>query len=282
MDRPRRWTAALAVLLLATLSGLRAAASEAPSGVDVVHYDRVEPSRTAEYEVAIRAWAAAFREGALGQKWAWRAYCGPDSTYAYRSSLPDFAFLDSENDRRQEMISVLGEERSERLRARTVAIRSHHSELLRKRPELGYRPARPQGADPAFLRVGAHRVRPAMTERFEAVLRRMTAALSRSRVALPLEVEEVRFGPGLYRLVVAAASAEELAAQPRLDELLRRSLGEEAARELLAEWRQCVSEYTTANWVFRPDLSYLPGNESDPGATDSAGTTKKGPGCPGP
>lgn len=254
---------AVALILTLVPQSLLADHHEGPPPFSVIHYDDVEPAQSDEYEENAKAWAEAFKEAGMGDEYAWRMYAGPNFTYAWVSDMPNFAELDKAEAQQGAVAEALGAEKMAELIA-GVVVRTHYSEITKRDHELTYIPEGGIG-DYGFVRVGKHSVRTGMEERFKAAVKKAMGARRKSGSSMPTLASQVQFGHGSYMMVTLAASASDFYAAPSMGAILTEEYGAQEAQELFTEWRDCITDYETSDWEFRPDLSYMPGMYEDDG-----------------
>lgn len=268
MRNPKRtfWGFGLFVLLAGALAlpqGVAADSHEGPAYF-VVHYDQVDPAKTAAHEANSKKWVEAFKAGDFGPEWTWYAYSNSNFGYGYVFPFPNYAYLDGAEAREKSMAAALGEEKMAELMKVGEYIDSHYSEMLKAVPELSYQPADSIVTQAGFARVGVHSVKPGMTERFKEMAKRVVADFAKAGAKLGFNAYSVEFGEGSYAFVTFADSAAQFYSQPGTGEILAKAESPEAAQEIYQEWRDCITAYDTQDWAVRADLSYVPTMEAEP------------------
>ena len=250
-------TAALLAALVLTVGPVLADHHEggAPPYM-LVQTFHVDPLKMDEFEKGAQAWVEAFQEKEMGPEWTWYASTGQNFTYTYVSPIPNYAYLDTMEARQAEMAEALGPEKLGELMRVVGAATSVSTELVKAMPKMSYHPA--EEVPGQFLRVGVHTVRPAMAQRFEQMAEKVAAAFAKAEAPLGFSGYQVAFGEGSYVFTTMAPDAATFYATPGTGQILAQALGEEGARELLAEWRECVTDYQTHDYQMRMDLSYVP------------------------
>ena len=224
----------------------------------MVQFDQVDPSHAADLEANARDWVAAFTEHEMGPEWTWLAFSNQNFTYAWVMPMPDFAYLDGMEARQQAVFEKMGQEKLGGLLEGIKYIRSHRSEILKVEPELSYVPKDPAAKDPTFSRVGSHHVRPAIDEKFRALVKKVVAAFEKVEAPLGFDAYKVAFGEGSYIFVSSADSAGQLYSDPGTGAYLAEAYGPETALAMRGEWADCITGYETMNWNSRKELSYDP------------------------
>jgi hypothetical protein len=70
-------------------------------------------------------------------------------------------------------------------------------------------------------------------------------------------LNSVEFGEGSYVYTSIATSAADYHKRPTPQQVLTKALGEESAKKMLSEWRECVSQVDTSDARPRSDLSFV-------------------------
>lgn len=274
MRNPKRtfWGFGLFVLLAGALAlpqGVAADSHEGPAYF-VVHYDQVDPAKTAAHEANSKKWVEAFKAGDFGPEWTWYAYSNSNFGYGYVFPFPNYAYLDGAEAREKSMAAALGEEKMAELMAGTGTVLAHHSEVWKAKPSLSYAP--PGGNVPGgFARVGVHHVKPNKMKDFEALVGRVVEAYKKANAAVGFDGYEIEFGQGSYGFVSFAKDAGTFYTGPNTGQVLTQALGAEAAQALFQEWGECLTAYETEDWTVRPDLSYVPEMEAEGAETEAEG-----------
>ena len=225
-------------------------------GYSIIHYDEVEPHRAFDYEANTKAWVDAFAEAGMDGEWSWRTYAGPNFTYAFVAEIPNYAHLDDNQERQKQMAAAIGSEKVAELVA-GLAASSHYQELAKQAPELAYMP---EGGmyDFSFVRLAKHYVKPGMEEGFKKLVMKVNEARRKTGSPMMVSASEVQFGHGTFQFAMLAKDAAAFYAEPDVGTLLVQAYGQEQAQALLKQWTECITDYKTSDWRFRPELSYLP------------------------
>jgi hypothetical protein len=259
--RNLRWISLPTVALLLLAAPPAVLAGEEEESVHakylMVHVDEVEPSMQQEYEKVNEKWVEAFKGAEMSPEWTWY---GSNSgfTYVWVSPMKDYAFLDGEEARFEAVAAVLGEEKMAELMEGSEAIKSHHSEIAKYMPELTYEPAAPASTTPGIYRLASHSVKPAMTEQFESLVKKVVAAFKKVESPVGFTGYQTQFGTGSYVFTTMADDLEQLYGFPTAPEILAKAVGEERAGELMEEWRNCITDFETEEFEIRSDLSFVP------------------------
>ena len=223
----------------------------------MIHWDDVGPGQTAAYEENAKAWVAAFKEAGAGAEWEWRTYAGPNFTYVFLTDVPNYAYLDGDDERWAAMVETIG---ADKIKALSVpgTSDSHRHELVKELPDLGYMPEGGPG-ELKFVRLGQHTVKPGMNDSFKELAAKVQAARKKVGSSMAIFASEVQFGDSSFHFVTLAEDAAAYYAAPSVGALLTEAYGAEEAGALFDEWRNCITDYETSDWQFRPDLSFMPG-----------------------
>lgn len=229
----------------------------APPGYSIIHFEHVGPANSTAFQENAKAWVAAFKEAGLGEEYSWRAYSGPNFTYAYVSDLPNYAYLDSGDERDKAVEEAIGEEKMAELIGAIVG-NSHYSELTKRLPKLSYVPEGGIGKF-GFVRLGRHHVKPGMGEKFRKLAAKVAEARKQVGSSMPVLASRVEFGRGNFQFVTLAENEDAFHAAPSTGAILNEAFGAEKAQAMFDEWRDCITDYETSDWWLMPDLSYMPG-----------------------
>ena len=269
MSKTRWLVPAVAALVL--LAAPHAALAQDDGGPQylIVQYDQVDPSHAADFEANAREWVAAFGGAEMGPEWTWLAFSNQNFTYAWVMLMPDYAFLDTMEARQKEVVEKIGEEKLAVLLPGLKYLRSNRSEILKVEPELSYDPQDSAAKDPTFSVVGTHYVKPAMDEKFRELVKKVVAAFEKVEAPLGFDAYKVAFGQGSYMFVSSADSAGQLYSDPGTGAYLAEAYGAETAQAMYQEWASCITDYETANWNSRKELSYDPAAAASEGEGDT-------------
>ncbi len=223
-----------------------------------VHIDEVVPEHADDYEAIAKKWPEAFAEAGLGEEWTWYASSGNDFTYVNVSPLPNYAYIDGVEERRKQVMEAVGEEKMAELLEAGKYIRSHHTEIVKARPDLTYLPKDWEQVQATFMRVAIHHVKPSMNDQFQDLIKRAVAAFEKAEAPVGFEAYEVEFGEGSYVFTTGAKDAATYYGWPGTGEILTQAEGAEVSQAMFEEWRSCITDYETMDNRLRPDLSYIP------------------------
>jgi hypothetical protein len=250
--------ATMVALLCALPHGAAADEHEAPPTYLTVHYDRIDPAKVADFEANGRMWVETFKELGMGAEYGWTGYSGPNFTYAWVSSMPNFAYLDDSPARMKAVSEAVGEEKMAELIAQPGLL-SHHTEVLKEEPTLSYFPEGFSLPTSGVGHVGVHHVRPGMEEAFTELVGKVVAAYKQVESPMGFAGHRVAFGEGSFLFVSFAESLGAFYSGPNTGAVLAEAYGPEVAQEIFAKWGECISGYETSDWQLRGDLSYVPG-----------------------
>lgn len=234
---------------------------ERSPGYSVIHFDNVDPANAPAHEENAKAWVAAFKESGLGAEYSWRMYSNSSFEYVYISDMPNFAFLDMQAAQETEVADAIGADKLGQLMASGV-VSSHYSQIVKQAPELSYMPEGGLG-EIGFVHVGVHHVKPSMNEQFKAVAKKAIAARKKTGSTMAVFGSEIQFGQGSYQVVTVAKDAASYYSAPSIGAVLTEAYGAEEAMAMFNDWRNCITDYEISDWQFRPDLSFMPGMESE-------------------
>ncbi len=252
--------AAVVCLTAISLPAVADSHEEAAPAYSMIHFDELIPANTPTYEKNAKDWVAAFKEAGAGAEWEWRTYSGPNFTYAFVTDVPNYAYLDGDDERWAAMSEKIGAEKIAKLSAESGA-EAHRHELVKEMPELSHMPTGGPG-EVGFVRLARHTVKPGMGDRFKELAGKVMEAHKKAGSSMTILASEVHFGEGSYQFVTLAKDAASYYAATTtksMGAILTEAYGAEQAQAMFKEWRDCITDYETSDWEFRPDLSYMPG-----------------------
>ncbi len=249
-------------LVCGILAALALAATAVPAQIQpapyvTIHYDRIDPAKMREFEANSRQWVAVFGGAQAGPEFTWRAYQSGYS-YAWVSDMPNYAFLDGNEERQKKADEMLGEGKLEELNAGgAVAVAEHHNEIWKHEPELTYQPAGFSPVGMGAINVAVVDVRPAMGKQYRELVKEAIAALKTIAAPVNFIGYSIPFGDGSYSYVSWAKDRAALHSGPEMAPLLTQAVGAEKAAEMYQRYRDCVADGEERDWLVRADLSYL-------------------------
>ncbi|MCH7664719.1 MAG: hypothetical protein IH936_02150 [Acidobacteria bacterium] len=255
---------ALAVLVLAAMPAAVLADDDekAEPSYTMIHYEDVGPANALTYEENSKAWVAAFKEAEAGAEWGWRMYSGPNFNYAYLTDVPNYASLDSADERWAAVVEVVGKDKIDELSADGGGATGHRHELTKDLPEYDYTPESGVG-EVGFVHLATHSVKPGMGEQYKALVAKVTEARNKVGGGLAVRVSKVEFGNGSYQFAVLAKDAASYYSATSVGAILTEAYGPEESQKMFADWRECITDFETSDWRFKPELSYMPGMVDD-------------------
>lgn len=230
---------------------------EAPTAYSMIHYDDVGPANSPAYEENAKDWVESFTEAGMGAEWEWRTYSGPNFNYVFITDVPNYAYLDGDDERWEAVVEVIGAEKIAELEAPGVSD-AHRHELVKRMPELTYMPEGGMG-EVGFVHLSRHSVKPGMGDQFKELVAEVVAARKQVGSSMAVLGSSVEFGQGSYQFVTIAKDAAAFYSAASTREVLTEAYGAEKAQALFDGWRSCITDYETSDWQFRPDLSYMSG-----------------------
>ena len=260
-DTRRVLAAAVAVFLLTAVPGLVFAEQheeKATPTYTMIHYEEVGPANVLAYEENSKAWVAAFEEAGAGEEWAWRTYAGPNFNYAFLTDVPNYAYLDGDDERWAAMVEIIGKEKIDALSADGGGATGHRHELAKDLPEYDYTPEGGMG-EVGFVHLATHSVKPGMGKQYKALLTKVTAARNKVGGGLAVRAYHIEFGHGSYQFAILAKDAATFYSAMSVGATLREAYGPEEAKAIFDQWRDSITDYETSDWRFMPELSYMPG-----------------------
>jgi hypothetical protein len=247
-----------ALVLTSLLPGTATSAEEAsPPRLLVVDHATVDPAEVDEFESWFKDWVTAFQGSGLGADYNWHTSSGPGFNYLWVSPISDYSVLGAREERQKQMSEAIGEETLGQLLSKMHLMKGHFRELLRMRPELSYAGREDAVTAPEFLRIEVHHVRPGMEERYEGVVKQVKEAFAKADQPHGWDGYSVEFGEGSYVFTSIASSAADYHTRPTVPQVLAKELGEEGASKIMAEWRECISQFSRRDAQGRPELSFV-------------------------
>lgn len=258
------WLLAAALPVIGLASGL--AAQESPGPRLEIRRFHIHPGRLADYEQAMRDWAAAAREAKLGPEFGWVISEETPFLHWWFRPLNDFHRLDpgaslrQEHDRR--FRDALGEQRFEELSAQWLpTVESVEIWVAEKDLELSYRPTGSSAAGPmnfALLRI--EHVRLEKTADYRDALARLRGLLARADYPLPMEIYRTVTGrQNEFYVIFPTRTRDELKDYTCwMEERLPELAGEEVWEKLQADWAAALLGFRYYEESQRYDLSYIP------------------------
>lgn len=261
------WLLAAALPVIGLASGL--AAQESPGPRLEIRRFHIHPGRLADYEQAMRDWAAAAREAKLGPEFGW--VISEETPFIHWEFRPlnDFHRLDPRASLRQEhdrrFRDALGEQRYEKLMAQWLpTVESVEIWVAEKDLALSYRPRESPAApnnDPmnfALLRI--ENVRLDKTAGYRDTLAQLRDLLARAHYPLPMEIYRTVTGrQNEYYVIFPTRTRDELKDYTRwMEERLPELAGEEVWEKLQADWAAALLGFRYYEESQRYDLSYIP------------------------
>ncbi len=228
----------------------------------MIHYDDVGPANAPAYEENAKDWVAAFKEAGMGEEWGWQTYSGPNFSYAFLTDVPNYAYMDMQAEREKVMVEAIGAEKIAELSAGGGGSSRHRHELTKDMPEFNYTPEGGIG-ESGLVHLSTHYVKPGMAEQFKALMAKVTEARKKVGGGLAVRVFEVQFGNGSYQVATLAKDAATFYSATSVGKVLGEVYGPEEAKAMFDQWRECITDYKTADWRFEPELSYMPGMDDD-------------------
>jgi hypothetical protein len=244
--------------LMALLPGTATTAEEASEPqLMVVEHATVDPAEVEEFEAWFKDWVAAFQGSGLGADYDWYTSSGPGFNYVWVSPISDYSVLATREAQMKEMTEAIGAEKIGQLFSKMHLMKSHHRELVRMRPELSYSGKADAELAQGFIRIETHYVRPGMEERYEAVVKKAIEVVAKTEQPHGWDGYSVEFGEGSYVYASIASTAAEYYKRPTVPEILTKALGEEGGGKIMAEWRECISQFDQSDSQVRPELSFV-------------------------
>jgi len=219
-----------------------------------VHVDEIEPANSSAYEANSREWVAAFTAAGLGADQGWRGYTS-GFTYAWVADMPNFAYMDSIEERFAAAGAAVGKEKMAEL-MEGGSPRSHYTEIWKSEPEMSYLPNGEPPSDMAYINVGTHHVKPGMDDEYKAVVKDVVAALTKIKADAAFVGYNIALGRGSYAYVSWGADRGALHSRLPMAAMLAEALGPEGAQELWDRWTRCINGTEERDWAIRPELSF--------------------------
>lgn len=244
----------LAVVVLAAVA---ASAQVEPAPYVVIHQDTIDPAHVKAWEQNAKDWAEAFGAAGLGADMGWRAYRS-GFTYAWVSDMPDFAYLDGQEERNKKLAEMLGEGKLEELDAAGApAVLEHYNEIWKYDAEMTYMPEGFDLAEMKAISVATHTVKATMGKEYREMVKDVIAALEKIDAPVNWFGYSKPFGAGSYAYVSWAKDRASLHSGPDMGELLTQALGAEKSAEIFGRYVNCIAAEEDRDWSVRRDLAYL-------------------------
>ena len=229
----------------------------------VIYKDVVHPSKTTEYEAAIKHMISEFTAYNIDpEKMGWRTVNGPEMGYVYVMPVENFAGIDRMHKDWEAAMDVIGAEKMEAMMTAVTETMDHvevfHVQL---RADLSYTPEETtlKPEDVKYVQYGFYYVMPGKKKVMEEVARQFAELYKANNVGTGWSIYESVTGNDLPLFVVAhpARSQAEFYEQR---EALKTLFGEDS-KKLSEKVMQAVRRVELKDGWIRGDLSYPPTDE---------------------
>jgi len=236
-------------------------AQEEPAAYITVHIDNIDPAQMTAYEANNKDWVEAFKAAEAGSDYYWRGYQSGFS-YAWVSDLPNYSWLDGNQEREKMLGEKLGEGKMEELMAGGgSAILDHYSEIWKYQADLSYMPEGFDTAEMGSISVSTVSVKPSMSKEYREVVKEAIAALKTIKADVNFVAYSTPYGAGSYAFVTFGKDRGALHSGPEMGALLTEALGEEKSKDLFKRYLGSVASEEERDWRIRKDVSYMGGGD---------------------
>ena len=224
----------------------------------VIYKDVVHPSKTTEYEAAIKHMISEFTAYNIDpEKMGWRAVSGPEMGYVYLMPIENFAGIDRMHEDWEAAMAVIGAEKIEAMMTAVTETMEHVEVFhVQHRADLSYMPEEPtlKPEDVKYVQYGFYYVMPGKKKVMEEVAKQFAELYKANNVETGWSIYESLTGNDLPLFVVAhpARSQAEFYQQR---EALRAAFGDDS-KKLSEKVMQAVRRVELKDGWTRGDLSY--------------------------
>ncbi len=229
----------------------------------VIYKDVVHPSKTMEYEAAIKHMIGEFTAYNIdSEKMGWRTVNGPELGYTYVMPIENFAGIDRMHKDWEAAMDVIGAEKIEAMMTAVTETMDHVEVFhVQYRADLSYTPEETtlKPEDMKYIQYGFYYVMPGKKKVMEEVAKQYAELYKANNVETGWRIYESVTGNDLPLFVVAhpARSQAEFYQQR---EALKAAFGEDS-KKLGETVMQAVRRVELKDGWIRGDLSYPPYGE---------------------
>lgn len=224
----------------------------------VIYKDVVHPSKTTEYEAAIKHMISEFTAYNIDpEKMGWRTVNGPEIGYIYVMPIENFSAVDRMHEDWEAAMDVIGAEKIEAMMTAVTETMEHVEVFhVQHRADLSYMPEEPtlKPDDVKYVQYGFYYVMPGKKKVMEEVAKQFAELYKANNVETGWSIYESLTGNDLPLFVVAhpARSQAEFYQQR---EALRAAFGDDS-KKLSEKVMQAVRRVELKDGWTRGDLSY--------------------------
>ncbi len=233
----------------------------------VIYKDVVHPSKTQEYEAAIKYMISEFTAYDVDpEKINWRTVTGPEMGYAFVMPIENWAGIDKMHEGWQAAIEVIGVDKFESMMMAAAETMEHVEVFhVQRRADLSYTPEEPslKAEDVNYVQYGFYYVTPGKNKVIEEIAKAYVELYKSNNVDVGWSVYESLTGPDLPLFVVAHPARSQSEFYEHRESL--KELFGEAGKELGMKVMEGVRKIELKDGWIRPDLSYpAPEEKADP------------------
>ena len=224
----------------------------------VIYKDVVHPSKTTEYEAAIKHMISEFTAYDVDpEKISWTTISGPELGYAYLMPIENFAGIDRMHEDWKAAIDVIGAEKFEDMMLAAAEAMDHVDVFhVLRRADLSYAPEETtlKPEDVNYIQYGFYYVMPGQKKLLEELAKQYVELYKSKNVDTRWTIYESVTGTDLPLFVVAHPAKNQAEYYQQREET--KTLLGEKGKELSEQVMQIVRKIELKDGWLRPDLSY--------------------------